>query len=47
MDLSAEYIVDNNLAGAMSESYGECELVWGLRAINISLSYGSKLLPRE
>lgn len=25
VDLSAEYIVDNNLAGVMSESYGECE----------------------
>jgi hypothetical protein len=26
IDLSAEYIVDNNLAPVMSESYGECEL---------------------
>jgi len=29
VDLSAEYIVDNNLAGVMSESYGECELFSG------------------
>ncbi len=26
IDLSAEYIIDNNLAPVMSESYGECEL---------------------
>jgi len=26
VDLSAEYIIDNNLAPIMSESYGECEL---------------------
>ena len=26
VDLSAQYIVDNNLAPVMSESYGECEL---------------------
>lgn len=29
VDLSAEYIVDNNLAGVMSESYGLCELLIG------------------
>jgi hypothetical protein len=29
VDLSAVYIVDNNLAGAMSESYGACELGLG------------------
>jgi pro-kumamolisin-like protein/Big-like domain-containing protein len=29
VDLSAEYIVDNNLAGVMSESYGICELFIG------------------
>ncbi len=29
VDLSAEYIVDNNLAGVMSESYGICELYIG------------------
>lgn len=29
VDLSAEYIVDNNLAGVMSESYGYCELGLG------------------
>ena len=29
IDLSAEYIVDNNLAGVMSESYGLCELGFG------------------
>src|SRR5215472_6034879 len=28
-DLSAEYIVDNNLAGVMSESFGNCELAFG------------------
>jgi len=28
-DLSAVYIVENNLAGVMSESYGECELGLG------------------
>jgi hypothetical protein len=28
-DLSAEYIVDNNLAAVMSESYGACELFLG------------------
>jgi subtilase family serine protease len=30
IDLSAEYIVDNNLAGQMSESFGECEQNLGL-----------------
>lgn len=30
VDLSAEYIVDNNLAPVMSESYGECELYLGV-----------------
>jgi pro-kumamolisin-like protein/Big-like domain-containing protein len=29
IDLSAVYIVDNNVAPVMSESYGECELVIG------------------
>ena len=29
VDLSAVYIVDNNLAAAMSDSYGECELGLG------------------
>ena len=29
VDLSAQYIVDNNLAGVMSESYGLCELGMG------------------
>jgi len=29
VDLSALYIVENNLAPVMSESYGECELGWG------------------
>ncbi len=29
VDLSAEFIVDNNLAGVMSESYGVCELFVG------------------
>jgi subtilase family serine protease len=29
VDLSAEYIVDNNLAPVMSESYGVCELLVG------------------
>ena len=29
VDLSAVYIVENNLAGVMSESYGECELGLG------------------
>jgi|HubBroStandDraft_5_1064220.scaffolds.fasta_scaffold00770_3 hypothetical protein len=29
VDLSAEYIVDNNIAGVMSESYGICELYIG------------------
>ncbi len=29
VDLSAEFIVDNNLAGVMSESYGVCELFLG------------------
>jgi len=29
IDLSAQYIVDNNLAPVMSESYGECELLIG------------------
>jgi hypothetical protein len=29
IDLSAEYIVDNNLASVMSESYGLCELGFG------------------
>lgn len=29
IDLSAEYIVDNNIAPVMSESYGECELGLG------------------
>ncbi len=29
IDLSAEYIVDNNLAPVMSESYGQCELALG------------------
>src|SRR5215472_147761 len=29
IDLSAEYIVDNNLAGVMSESFGNCELAFG------------------
>ena len=29
VDLSAEYIVDNNLAPVMSESYGQCELGLG------------------
>ena len=29
VDLSAEFIVDNNLAGVMSESYGICELFIG------------------
>jgi subtilase family serine protease len=29
VDLSAVYIVDNNLAGVMSESYGQCELGLG------------------
>jgi hypothetical protein len=29
VDLSAEYIVDNNLAAVMSESYGVCELFAG------------------
>jgi subtilase family serine protease len=29
VDLSAEYIVDNNLAPVMSESYGACELLIG------------------
>jgi len=29
IDLSAVYIVDNNLAGVMSESYGSCELALG------------------
>ena len=29
VDLSAEYIVDNNVAPVMSESYGECELAVG------------------
>ncbi len=32
VDLSAEYIVDNNLAGVMSESYGECEAGLGSTA---------------
>ncbi len=30
IDLSAEYIIDNNLAPVMSESYGECELGIGV-----------------
>ncbi len=29
IDLSAEYIIDNNLAPVMSESYGGCELAFG------------------
>jgi hypothetical protein len=29
VDLSAEYIVDNNLAGILSDSYGDCELGLG------------------
>ena len=29
IDLSAVYIIENNLAGVMSESYGECELGLG------------------
>jgi len=29
VDLSAEYIIDNNVAPVMSESYGECELFLG------------------
>lgn len=29
VDLSAQYVVDNNLAPIMSESYGECELAIG------------------
>ena len=29
IDLSAEYIIDNNLSPVMSESYGECELALG------------------
>jgi Pro-kumamolisin, activation domain/Bacterial Ig-like domain (group 3) len=29
IDLSAEYIIDNNLASVMSESYGACELFLG------------------
>ncbi len=29
IDLSAEYIIDNNLAAVMSESYGACELAFG------------------
>jgi hypothetical protein len=29
IDLSAEYIIDNNLAPVMSESYGACELAFG------------------
>ena len=29
VDLSAQYIVDNNLAPVMSESYGECEFTLG------------------
>ncbi|MGH9528599.1 MAG: Ig-like domain repeat protein [Terriglobales bacterium] len=29
IDLSAQYIIDNNLAPVMSESYGECELGLG------------------
>ena len=29
VDLSALYIIDNNLAPVMSESFGECELGWG------------------
>ena len=29
IDLSAEYIIDNNLAPVMSESYGQCELALG------------------
>jgi len=29
IDLSAEYIIDNNIASVMSESYGSCELALG------------------
>ncbi len=29
IDLSAEYIIDNNLSPVMSESYGACELAFG------------------
>jgi hypothetical protein len=34
IDLSAQYIVDNNLAPVMSESYGECELGLGVAGNN-------------
>jgi Pro-kumamolisin, activation domain/Bacterial Ig-like domain (group 3) len=33
VDLSALYIVDNNLAPVMSESYGQCELALGLGGV--------------
>ncbi len=37
IDLSALYIVDNNLAGVMSESYGECEQ--GLGTANLFYNF--------
>ena len=45
---SALYIVDNNLAPVMSESYGECESVLGERRATRSITRsGSRQRPKE
>ena len=46
-DLAAEYIVDNNLAPVLSESFGECEQYLGSGGNAFrDLFFGSRLRPR-
>ena len=46
IDLSALYIIDNNLAPVMSESYGGCEAGWARAAISSTAPSGSRPPPR-
>ena len=46
IDLSALYIIDNNFAGVMSESFGACEKISGPPEINSTIRCGNKRPPK-
>ena len=42
IDLSALYIIEHNLAGVMSESYGNCEAAWEAQEMLFTTHCGSR-----
>ena len=47
VDLSALYIIEHNLAGVMSESYGNCEADWEVQGTLSSIHSGNRLRRKE